>query len=126
MRRVVERSVSYRCSCCRTKHTNKRDAKRCERMPVEAKAFKVGSRVENIEKRICARGRKQYRFSGVVTKVVGPQAPDYEYEVKWLGGKPERLRSHVFQYQVKFRCPHCKEIREARYFAPELRTISRR
>jgi len=125
MRRVVEKSVSYRCSRCRTKHTNKRDALRCERMPVEAKTFKIGSRVENVEKRTCARGQKQYTFSGVVTKIIGPEPPDFEYEVKWLGGRPERLSSHVFLYQVKFRCPHCKEVREERYYAPELKQISR-
>lgn len=95
-------------------------------MPVETKVFGIGSRVKNVEKRQCTRERKPYTFSGVVTKIVGPEAPDYEYEVKWLGGKSERLGSHVFQYQVRFTCPHCKEIREHRYYAPELRKIGRR
>ncbi len=125
MRRVVEKRVSYRCSRCDTKYTNKRSALRCDEMPVEATVFKIGSLVRNIEKRMCGRDQRQYTFSGVVSKIVGPQAPDEEYELKWLGGKPERLNSHVFLYQVKFRCPHCRKMQEARYFAPELKLINR-
>jgi hypothetical protein len=61
-----------------------------------------------------------------VTRIIGPEPPDYEYETKWLGSKTERLNAHVFMYQVKFRCPHCEEIREARYYAPELKPVGRR
>lgn len=126
MEKIVERKVFYRCSRCRTKYADKAKALQCEQRVLEAKVFTVGSRVKNIEPRFCITGQKQYFFSGRVTKIVGPELPDYEYEVKWLEGKKERLGAHVFMYEVKFRCPCCKEIKEVRYYAPELKSVCRR
>jgi len=126
MERVVERKVFYRCSRCKTKYTNKAEALRCEKRTLETKVFKVGNPVKNIEPRFCRIKQKEYFFSGTVTRIVGPEPSDYEYEVKWLGGKKERLNAHVFMYQVEFHCPRCKKTKRARYYAPELKLISRR
>lgn len=126
MEKVIKRKVFYRCSGCKTKYANKKEALLCEKRILEKKVFNVGSRVKNIETRVCQKKQKRYFFSGIVTRIVGPELPDYEYEVKWLGGKEERLNAHVFVYQVKFRCPKCKETKCCRYYAPELKFISRR
>ncbi|MEK7627061.1 MAG: hypothetical protein AAB397_00565 [Patescibacteria group bacterium] len=126
MRKIIERKVFYQCSQCKKKYTNKTKAFRCERRTLEEKIFKIGDRVQNIEPRTCMTTKKQYIFSGRVTKIVGPNPSDYEYEMKWLANKKERLNAHVFMCQIKFPCPHCKEIREERYYAPELKLISRR
>jgi hypothetical protein len=124
MRKIVKKVVLYRCSVCSTDYTNKRDAEKCELRTLEKKTLSIGDRVTNIEPRSCSMGHyKPYVFKGRIVKIVGPMASDYEYEVKWLGGK--RINSHVFHFQVKFKCPHCKETREERYFAPELKKLSR-
>lgn len=123
MRKVVEKKTLYACSKCRTKHSNEKDAIRCEKMPIEKKEFRIGDRVRNIEPRTCDSKDKNYIFSGKVVKIIGPQPPDEEYEMKWLKGKPKRINSHVFQYEVEFRCPHCGERRGHLYYAPEIKLI---
>lgn len=125
MREIVRKTVLYQCSICKTNHTNKRDAQKCESRTLEKKVFAVGDMVSNKEPRICSVRDKHYTFKGRVVRIIGPMASDYEYETKWLGGKTERLNGHVFQYQIEFRCPHCKDTREERYFAPELNKLSR-
>ena len=119
MKKIVRKKVLYRCPVCKTAYPRKKDALRCEKLPVEKRAFRVGDKVRNIEPRTCEQG-KNYLFSGKVVRVLGPESSDYEYEVKWLGGKGERMNSHVFVYEVEFRCPHCKKQKRARYYAPEL------
>jgi hypothetical protein len=123
MRIVVEKKTIYICSKCKTRHTSKKKAEQCERRTLEQKVFQIGSKVEGVAPRRCATNGEIYYPSGKVKTIIGPMPSDYEYEVKWLGGKRERLRAHVFLYHVRYRCPHCREMREERHFAPELKAI---
>lgn len=123
MKKVVQKKTLYVCSKCKTKHSSKRVAEQCERMSIEKKAFRIGDRVRNIEQRMCNAKDKTYIFSGKIIKIIGPEPSDYEYEMKWLGGKRERVNAHVFQYEVEFKCPHCGEKGEHLYYAPELKKI---
>lgn len=123
MRIVVQKKTIYICAGCKTRYTSKKKAEQCERRTLEPKVFKVGSRVQNVVARECEVEGKPYFFFGTVIKVIGPLPSDYEYEVKWLGGKRERLHAHVFLYHVRYRCPHCREMKEERYFTPELKAI---
>ena len=125
MRRVVQKKIFYVCSTCRTRYSNKKEALRCENRVRENKIFRVGDAVQNIEPRTCQMRQKNYIFSGRVAKILGPRPSDSEYELKWLGGKTERVKGHVFEYEVKFVCPHCDEERKERYYAPELKAICR-
>lgn len=121
MKRVVTKTVSYECGICKKRYKNSSEAKKCETRIVEKKKFRIGNKVQNLEPRTCGMNHKPYRFNGKVIKIYGPIVSDYEYEVKWLGGK--RINWHVFQYEVKFICPHCKEERSELYYAPELKTV---
>lgn len=116
----------YQCSICKTKHRSAGAAKKCEARTLERQVFHRGSVVKNISPRTCLNnGRPEhYRFRGTVIKVIGPVLPDRDYE-RWLDGKNERLNGHVFQYEVRYRCPRCKKIKTALYYGPELRAISR-
>jgi hypothetical protein len=125
MKKIVKRVVVYKCGICRTEYDKASDAKKCEKRVLEVIAFTKGNSVSNIQPRTCNIHGKHYIFKGKVVKIVGPMASDYEYETKWLGSISERVNGHVFHYQVKFKCPHCKEVREERYFTPELKKLSR-
>lgn len=124
MEKIVKRVTTFKCGICRTEYDKANDAKKCEKRVLEVRAFAKGDRVSNITPRTCIIHSKNYIFMGVVVRVVGPMASNYEEEVKWLGAIPERVNGHAFHYQVKFTCPHCKEIREERYFAPGLKKVS--
>ena len=115
--------VEYQCSVCGTKYTNKKDALKCAKMPCEQKIFKIGDLVTNTEELRCACGRKPYLFEGKIIGISRPQAPDEEYEKKWLGWKKERLTSHVFLYEVSYECPVCHIEENRVFFAPELKKI---
>ena len=125
MKAIFQKKTLYVCSKCRTKYSNKKEASRCEKRIRENKSFRIGDRIQNIEPRTCSMKQKNYIFSGRVVRILGPKPSDYEYEVKWLGGKTERVNGHVFQYEVEFICPHCKEKRRELYYAPELKKIRR-
>jgi hypothetical protein len=122
VRTVKRQIVSYQCDTCKTQYSSKRAARKCERRKLEEKQFKVGSRVETLELRICAHGQDlHYTARGRITEIIGPCPSDEEYELKWLGGK--RLNYHVWKYTLAVRCPHCKRTERVQYYAPELRRI---
>ena len=118
MKKRVIRSIIYTCGICHTDHSSKAAAQKCESMPIEERGYKIGDRVRNIEPRTCNKKDKPYHFTDKVVKIIGPIPFDFEYEVKWLGGRG--LNQHVFQYEVSFSCPQCGEKRRERYYAPEL------
>jgi rRNA maturation protein Nop10 len=122
MRKITKKITRYQCSICKTKYETASKAEKCENMPVEEPAFKIGDRVKAIEPRSCTNG-KSYTMRGIITKISKSKPPDEEYEIKWLGGKKERLSSHVREYIVKYTCPRCGEIRTHMYFAPELKLL---
>ena len=111
--------IRYQCRVCRKKHTTENAARYCEARPVENKAFILGQVVRVIERRECS-GRP-YFAKGVVTSITGPTLPDRDYEIRWLGAKPERLNGHIFMYEIKFFCPRCKRPKKVVAFTPELR-----
>lgn len=124
MRKIVKRVVSYRCGVCKTAHASAAKARACESMPVEKKKFKKGDLVRNIEPRTCSINRRPYHFRARITQIVGPSPFDFEYEVKWLGGRG--LNQHVFQYEVVYICPHCGVEFSGLYYAPELKKAGHR
>ena len=124
MRRVVKKTVLYQCKICKTEYSTLKEVKKCEARGVEKKTFSVGDLVSNIEPRVCWKKSKGYIFRGKVVKIIGPMPADFEYECKWLKGQASRLNSHVFQYEVDYSCPHCKELKTARYFTPEIKKIN--
>ncbi len=123
MQRVVQKEILYICPVCKVKYFNKKEAVLCEKRILEKKKFLVGDRVSNIEPRYCQTEDKDYVFSGKIVRILGPQPSDFDYEMRWLGSK--RLNYHVFEYEVVFRCPHCKDKIVAHYYAPELKPTDR-
>jgi len=120
VRVIVKKIRLYQCSVCRTKHNSAKAGRACEAKVVEPRIFRKGERVRALEHRTCGRG-KNFVCKGVVKKILGPEPSDSDYESRHLGGARERLSAHVFRYIVRYRCPHCKKIKEACYYAPELR-----
>lgn len=124
MKEIIRTEKTFQCSICKTEYYKKSDAKKCEKRKLEEKKFKKGDLVFAYEPRQCSRNNyKPHKVRGEVVKILGPEASDEEYENKWLGGSPERLNSHVFQYEVKYTCPICDEKRGALYYAPEIDKI---
>ena len=122
MRRVVRKTVVYICGVCRTEYGTAKQAKNCETRPLENKKFKLGDFVGGREKHTCDRRSKNNDFfpKGRIIKIVGPQLVDKEYSAKWLGG--ELRGSHVFMYEVEYKCP-CGAIRSHRFYSPELKLV---
>jgi len=121
VRKVV---TSYHCNICNTKYTTPKKAAQCDARGREAPVASIGDRVRINEKRGCAYDwNKKYVAEGVITKISGPLPPDYEYEVKWLGGSSQRLNSHVLEYLVTYTCPHCQQVREHPVYAPEFTVL---
>ena len=114
--------VSYQCETCGTKYRKESSAVNCEKRKLERKIFKIGEQVKNTTPRNCYNG-KNYYFDGIVIDIRGPVPCDDEYEILILGGKEERMNSHVYQYEVKYVCPICKNIKTALLYAPQLKSM---
>ena len=113
--------VSYQCETCGRKYHNELSAVNCEKRKLERKIFKIGELVKNTTARQCHNG-KNYYFDGTVIDIRGPIPSDDEYEILILGGKEERMNSHVYQYEVKYVCPICKKIKTALLYSPQLKS----
>lgn len=125
MRKIVVKKEFFYCEICNTKYENPKKAGECEKRKIEKKEFKLGDWVRAKEDRMCmCRGNTEYICIGRIVKIIGPLPPDFEYETKWLGGKPERLNNHVWQYEIGYRCPVCEEYKRARYYAPEIKKVN--
>ncbi len=128
VRRVPAHTVrSFQCEVCGAKYSTKNQALTCEARIKEEQVFKEGDLVSGYEPHVCNHGKEDRSFLtvGKVTKVIGPTLPDYEYEVKWLGDRPERLNGHVYLYEVSYECL-CGKIREHLYRAPEILLLKRK
>lgn len=125
MKKIVKKVVYYQCQTCLTDYSKAAEARRCDRRITEKKLFSVGDRVRGLKPCVKEKRQRQYEFQGKVVRIIGPQRADYEYEEKWLGAKLERLKSHVYQYEVEFHCPKCQEKNGDVFYAPELRAIKR-
>lgn len=124
MRTIRRVKIEYQCQVCKTKYPTKKEALACESRALEEKKFVVGDLVEAKEERECLKHNESYSVRGIVTKIIDPQAPDEEYEIKWLR-IPERRRQHVFQYEVTYHCPHCGEKCAPPYYAPEIEKVDK-
>ena len=123
IREVLPRRVrlTYVCKSCRTRYRNKKNALKCEAMPVEDKFFHVGDLVKWREQYHCDRYNKNYFPKGRVARILGPMLPDEEYNIKWL---QSRLSGkHVFQYEVKWTCPYCGNSCGNLFYGMELKQI---
>ncbi len=123
----VIRYYEARCFVCKTKYQSKSKSRavekalKCQKRPLEKQIFKKGDFVTNIEQRTCSITGRGYHFKGKIARILGPMLADYDYEVRWLGGIPSRVNGHVFQYEVSFICPLCREKRREFYYAPILK-----
>lgn len=119
MKRIVKRTIAHQCGICKTRYPNKKEAMQCERMPVEKRKFRVGDIVNVHEERQCLTHQRYYRVrKAKVIGIFGPQSFDYEYTVKWLGGRG--VGTHVYQYEVAFLRACCKDVHTHLYYAPEI------
>ncbi|KKU79688.1 MAG: hypothetical protein UY04_C0004G0017 [Parcubacteria group bacterium GW2011_GWA2_47_7] len=114
---------TYHCGVCKTGYPTPQEAENCEKYPVEQRVANIGDYVRISEKRECLMADPKidpyYVAEGVITGFSPPLPFDMEYELKWLGGKRERLNSHVHLYYVRYTCPRCNEEREQSVFALE-------
>ncbi len=117
MKTVSEVVRVYQCEVCKSWYQGKKQALTCEKMPVEEKKHKLGSRVKAIEQHECNCGRK-YLPEGKIVRVLGPEPFDYEYETKWLRGRG--VDTHVFVYEVNFSCPKCHDKKSKHFYYPEI------
>lgn len=122
VRRVLAHTTrSFQCEVCGTKYSTKKQALKCENRTKENKIFKKGDVVRGLEYYLCDHGKKESKFlpEGRVAVVIGPTLPEYEYEIKWLGGKAERINGHIYLYDVTFKCL-CGKVRSDLFRTPEL------
>lgn len=127
-RRVPARTVrSYQCGVCGTKYRAAEKAKKCEARIKENKTFKKGDVVRGYERHVCSYMGEDREFQpeGRVIKVLGPMLPDYEYEVKWLDGRFERINGHVYLYEVAYKCL-CGKPRKDLFRTPEIFLVKSR
>ncbi len=112
---------SFQCEVCGHRYHTQNQALRCEVRIKEKKVFNKGDLVKGIERHVCDHwsGDKYFQPIGKITKILGPMRPDYEYETKWLGGKPERINGHIYLYEVTYLC-WCGKTRSYLYRTPEI------
>lgn len=122
----VKRTVvkTYVCDKCKTPYSSAKACIKCELCGIEDPVAKVGDKVRILEPRQCSGSDKPYIAKGVITEISGPLPVDMEYELKWLGGKPERLKTHARSYLVTYKCPRCRESRSQPVFAPEFVAVT--
>ncbi len=124
VRKISRVKVTWQCVICKIEYTNKKRADECAQKPIEQKTFKKGDRVVAREKRQCHNSQVPYKVLGVISRISRPVPPDEDYEHRWIQ-KHERVKTHVFEYDVLYTCPRCKQIKRARYYAPEIRKTKR-
>lgn len=128
-RTIPERIITrYKCEACGTSYRNKKAALRCDAKPIEKKLFKIGELVRCKVVHTCTRHPRDFNFNpvGKVSRILGPQLTDCEYEAKWMGGYHNRRNSHVWLYQVESRCPRCHDKRSGRFYGPEFTAVKKK
>jgi len=125
MKKITRKVSVFRCETCKTDYKTMRQAIRCEGYPLERKKFKRGDWVRGKEQHVCDHKVKDREFLpiGKVVSVIGPELMDYEYSVKWLGSK--LLNSHVFVYEVAYKCI-CGKDQRHRFYSLELSLLNPR
>lgn len=110
--------VSYECETCGNGYASADRARKCESQIVEPKKFDKGNLVSWRETRECGPTSRKYFLKGIVHKVTGPTLPDEDYNFRWLRGR--LTGKHVFEYHIRWICPHCKDAHEGMFYSPEL------
>jgi hypothetical protein len=123
MKRIEIHQVLFKCEICNSPYLTEDEASKCEGRIIEKKTLSVGDKVQSVEPRKCDIKNKRYFFVGEIIKIIGPFPSDYEYEMKWLGSRCDKINGHVFTYRVEFRCPYCGLLRTHDYYDPELKLI---
>ena len=108
--------VSYQCEICGTKYRTHKKTEQCESRKLEKKKFRVGEPVEKTAYQHSCHN-KVYFVKGVVSAIEGPVNPiiDHWNSYLWPNGDP-----HVYQYEVEFVCPICKQTKKTLCYAGEL------
>ncbi len=128
MRKIVKKIpartvIKYQCKVCGMKYKTSAAAKKCEARILENKKAKIGDRVHVYQTREC-HVLYQVPDTAKVVKIIGPMLPWEDYEIRHLHGRPERLNSHIFQYEIEYISPCCKEVHRIPCFAPEFDKVS--
>lgn len=123
VRRIV--STRWLCDVCGISCRSEKSAEKCEARPLEVQPFRIGDYAIWRESKMCDCSKRAFVPHGEIVDIIGPHRPDYEYEVKWLGGDRKRLASHVFEYELSYRCPRCGDRKRQRFYAPELKRTKR-
>lgn len=116
-RTVYKKTVRHECSIGKEKYKTAGEANKCEAKGVEPQEYKVGDIVVNVRERFC-HNHKKYFFFGEVIKVFGPALPPTDAADRMnLGGiKPVPDNVHLYQYEVEYICPVCKQKKKALYY----------
>ncbi|MEK7580606.1 MAG: hypothetical protein AAB465_03310 [Patescibacteria group bacterium] len=127
MRKIIRQEVSYRCGICKTDHSSKAAAMKCEKRQVELKKFRLGEKVTNIVYRCCNPGdtsqKSKYYFKGKIIKIIGPSLLDEDTWCRVCYDTDKTYR-HIFEYEVAYTCPRCHIKKTALYYSWELKSIS--
>lgn len=118
--------VGYQCEICKTEYRTVAEAIHCEKRKLEKKIFKVGQEVSTMELRRCQLASRPYIARGAVKMVLGPVLPDRDYEIRHLGGDPQRMNSHAWHYIVRWKCPHCEKTKQHVFYTPELKVVEKK
>lgn len=119
---VYKKTVSYKCFIGGEKYKTAKRAEECEALGVEPQKYKVGDLVINVRPRLCD-NFKEHRFIGIVVKVFGPALPPDDVADRMnLGGiNPVPDNIHLYQYEIEYDCPVCKQEKKALYYGVAIR-----
>lgn len=128
MRKIIRQEVRYRCDICKTVHSSKSAATKCEKMPVEPKKFRRGDKVTNKVYRCCipfdTSKKSKYFFKGRIIKIRGSFYDSDMDCARRMSGCTDGINCHIFEYIVAYICPRCKHKKTALYHSWELKSIS--
>ena len=115
MREIVK--TYFVCEICKKEYIKPDDALTCEAYPLESSKFQVGDKVRIKEQIICTRGCGPFRAQGVVTEI-SPHPSVGNLTTK--DGRRSGKWGHVFQYEVKCKCPKCRRQKTLYFWTSEL------
>ncbi len=120
------RVAIFQCEKCGAEYENRKDAEKCEAMPIEKKAFQRGDIVRPNTKWQCGRCNKWVRLTGKIVLIEWPQPADEDYEHRRIQ-KPGRIGTHVYFYGVKANCPNkCGNVLHPAGYAPEFTLVRKK
>lgn len=115
--------IAYKCEVCRTKYSTQKEAEKCEARKLEENKFIIGELVEKTAYQHSCRNRV-YLAKGLVTAITGPVIPAIDHWNSYLW--PEGDLPHVYQYEVEFVCPVCKQTKKTLCYSGELKSLKKK